>query len=81
MSDSNSDLDYFQKLKNSSVFQLRVTTKFEFKIFKKEIINILKIEENRNSIPNYDEALKDSINAFFQAMDVWLEKNKHLAKV
>ena len=55
-------------------------TKFEFATFKKEIINILEIEENKDDILDYDEKLKFAVDKFFQATDIWLEENKHLAK-
>ncbi|WP_418639534.1 hypothetical protein [Winogradskyella sp.] len=77
---SDSDLSYYNKIKNSSVIHLRVVSKFEFKTFKKEIIDILKIEENKHDILDYDKKLKSAIDNLSHAMDVWSKENKHLAK-
>jgi len=71
----NSDLKYFNKLKNSSVFHLKIIQKFEFKLFKNELINILKIEEKITPENDLKKELNESVNHLVETMRLYFENH------
>ena len=75
------DLEYFNKLKNSSVFHLKIISKFEFVLFKNELINILKIEEKITPENDFKKELNQAVNHLVETMRISFENHPRTKKL
>tara|TARA_R110001592_G_C13042295_1_gene739402 strand:+ start:589 stop:858 length:270 start_codon:yes stop_codon:yes gene_type:complete len=81
---NNSDEYYFNLYRNSENFHISALDNilWEFKTFKKEIINVLNIELKKHKLlkSDYEELIKESKRKFFQAMEKWVKENSTFRK-
>lgn len=67
------DLKYLQLLRNSNNIGLSVLSKFEYLLFKTELIEVAKIQEKITDENDFKDEFNDALNKFRDVRNEWLE--------